>query len=131
MDLQVFTPGSNSGRPLTVLKSFAAPGDAIKDDSDAMRDRVSSAVSGLLALLGIDADPIRSREHILLSNILNGAWSQGRDLNLGQVIAEIQNPPFQQVGIMDLNSFFPARDRMELAMTMNNLLASPSFAAWM
>ena len=131
VDLQVFTPGSNAGRPLTVLKSFTAPGDAIKDDPDAMRDRVSSAVSGLLALLGIDADPIRSREHILLSNILNGAWSAGRDLNLGQVIAEIQNPPFQQVGIMDLNSFFPAKDRMELAMTMNNLLASPSFSAWM
>jgi hypothetical protein len=85
----------------------------------------------LLALLGVDADPIRSREHILLSNILNGAWSAGRDMNLGQVIAEIQNPPFTQVGIMDLDSFFPAKERTELAMTMNNLLASPSFAAWM
>ncbi len=131
VDLQIFTPGSNSGRPITVLKSFAAPGEEVLNDPDAFQQRISAAVSGLLALLGIDADPIRSREHILLSNLLSEAWSAGRNLSLGQLIGEIQNPPFEQVGIMDLNTFFPARDRMELAMTMNNLLASPSFSAWM
>ena len=131
VDLQVFTPGSNTGRPVTILKSFSAPGQATIDDADAFRERIQSAVSGLLALLGIDADPIRSREHILLSNILDTAWSAGRDMNLGQLIAEIQNPPFEQVGIMDLDTFFPSKDRMELAMTMNNLLASPSFSSWM
>jgi len=131
VDLQVFTPGSNSGRPVTILKSFSAPGQETIDDKDAFRERIQSAVSGLLALLGIDADPIRSREHILLSNVLDAAWSAGRDMNLGQLIAEIQNPPFQQVGIMDLDTFFPAKDRMDLAMTMNNLLASPSFSSWL
>lgn len=131
VDLQVFTPGSTTGRPITVLKSFSAPGDATVNDPDAFRERTVSAVSGLLALLGIDADPIRSREHILLSNILNTAWSAGRDMNLGQLIAEIQNPSFKQVGVMDLDTFFPPRDRMELAMTMNNLLASPSFSSWL
>ncbi len=131
VDLQVFTPGSNTGRPLTILKSFSAPGPEIVNDPDAFRERISAAVSGLLALLGVDADPIRSREHILLSNLLDKAWSEGRDMNLGQLIAEIQNPPFEQVGIMDLDTFFPSKDRMELAMTMNNLLASPAFASWM
>ena len=131
VDLQIFTPGSDSGRPVMILKSFAAPPQKILEDSDAFRERISSAVSGLLALLGIDADPIRSREHILISNILSAAWSTGRDLDLGQLIGEIQKPPFQRVGIMELDTFFPAKDRMELAMTINNLLASPSFSSWM
>ncbi len=131
VDLQVFTPGSNGGRPLTILKSFAAPASALVDDPDAFRERIQTAVSGLLALLGIEADPIRSREHILISNLLSHAWSQGRDLDLAELIGEIQSPPFQQVGVMELDTFFPPKERLGLAMTMNNLLASPSFASWL
>ena len=131
VDLQVYTPGSNAGKPLAILQSFAAPPEAVREDSDALRERVTSAASGLLALLGINADPIRSREHILISNLLHHAWAAGRDLDLGQLIGEIQAPPFQRVGIMELDTFFPAKDRLELAMTLNNLLASPSFSSWM
>ncbi len=131
VDMNVYTPGSTTGRPITILKSFSAPSQEVIDDSDAFRERIQSAVSGLLALLGIDADPIRSREHILISNILSHAWKEGRDLDLGRMISEIQSPPFERVGIMDLDTFFPSKDRMELAMTMNNLLASPSFSSWM
>jgi len=131
VEMRVYTPGSSAGRPLTILKSFNAPGKEVLDDSDLFRERVTSAASGLLALLGIDADPIRSREHILISQILNTAWQKGKDLDLGKLIGEIQSPPFQTVGIMEVDTFYPAKDRMDLAMTMNNLLASPSFASWM
>ncbi|HMO14958.1 MAG TPA: DUF87 domain-containing protein [Pirellulaceae bacterium] len=131
VDIDVYTPGSNSGKPLTILKSISAPSDAVLHDSDALRESIQSAVSGLLALLGIDADPVRSREHILISNILNLAWNQRRDLDLGRLIGEIQNPPFDRVGIMDLDVFFPLKDRMALAMTINNMLASPAFSSWM
>ena len=131
VDLQIFTPGSNAGRPLTILKSFSAPPQAVRDDDDALRERITSATSGLLALLGIDADPIRSREHIFIANLLQHAWSAGRDLDLAQLIGEIQTPPFQKVGIMELDTFFPVKARMDLAMTLNNLLASPSFSSWM
>lgn len=131
VDLTIYTPGSNAGRPLTILKSFSAPPTEVLSDSEAFRDRITSAVSGLLGLLGIDADPIRSREHILISKILETVWTAGRDLNLGQLIMEIQNPPFQRVGIIDLEGFYPSKDRMELAMALNNLLASPSFSSWM
>ncbi len=131
VEMRIYTPGSNTGRPLTILKSFSAPGPEVINDVDAFRERISAATSGLLALLGIDADPIRSREHILISNILDRAWRNGKDLNLGSLIGQIQSPPFERVGIMDLDSFFPSTDRMELAMTMNNLLASPSFSGWM
>ncbi|QDV75751.1 ATP-binding protein [Botrimarina mediterranea] len=127
----IFTPGASHGIPMTVLKSFDAPPQALLDDTDAFRSRVQSAVSGLLALLGIDADPVRSREHILLSNILTTAWNNGQDLSIAEMIREIQKPPFTTVGVMDLETFYPEKERTKLAMDLNNLLASPSFAGWM
>jgi len=126
----VWTPGSRAGRPLSVLRSFAAPPAALRDDDEALRERVQGAVSGLLGLLGIEADPLRSREHILLATLLDAAWRAGRDLDLGALIHEIQKPPFERVGVFDLETFFPARERTGLAMALNNLLASPGFAVW-
>jgi len=131
VDMRVYTPGSTIGRPLTILKSFNCPSSEVIGDSDMFADMISSASSGLLSLLGIDADPIRSKEHILISNILSTTWGKGQNLDLGSLISKIQNPPFERVGIMELDSFYPAKERNELAMTLNNLLASPSFSNWM
>ena len=131
VDMRVYTPGATIGRPLTILKSFNCPSPEVMADADMFADMISSASSGLLSLLGIDADPIRSKEHILISNILNTTWSKGQNLDLGALISKIQRPPFERVGIMDLDSFYPAKERNELAMTLNNLLASPSFSNWM
>ena len=127
----IFTPGASHGLPMTVLKSFNAPPQELKDDTDAYRQRVTSNVTGLLALLDIDADPIRSREHIFLSTLLTQAWDEGRNLDIRDLIREIQNPPLKEVGVMPLDDFFPEKKRTDLAMKMNNLLASPSFAGWM
>ncbi len=127
----IYTPGSQAGRPVTVLRSFAAPSPAVLADGEAMRERVQAATSGILALLGLAADPLRSREHILVSTLLDTAWRQGRSLDIATLIREIQNPPVQRVGVLDLESFYPANDRFELAMRLNNLLAAPGFAAWM
>lgn len=129
-EVVVYTPGSDAGLPLTILKSLEAPSQAVLQSNDAMREQVAAAVSGLLTLLGIDADPLRSREHILLSNIVDHAWRAGRNLDMGQLIREIQQPPFKTIGIMDVESVFPAADRLTLAMTVNNVLASPGFRAW-
>ena len=129
-DVAIYTPGSNAGLPLSVLKSLDAPPAAVREDVDAFRERITACVSGLLALLGRDADPLRSREHVFLSNLLERTWSEGANLDMPGLIRAIQSPPFTQVGIMDLESVFPAADRMQLAMTLNNLLASPGFAAW-
>ncbi len=131
VELSIYTPGSNAGLPLTILRSFAAPSRAVMEDADVLRDRLVSTVSGLLGLLGIEADPVRSREHILLSNILEKAWREGHDLDLPGLIRSIQSPPMEKVGFVDLESFFPAKERMALAMQMNNLLASPGFSAWL
>lgn len=131
VELAIYTPGNASGRPLQILRSFAAPSAETIQDPSALRDRILSAVSGLLGLMGINADPIQSREHILLSNILDSAWREGRDLDIAAIIAEIQKPPFSKIGVFDLESFYPAKDRFGLAMALNNLIASPGFSAWM
>jgi hypothetical protein len=130
VDLALYTPGSRTGRPLSVLRSLAAPPEAPRADAEALQERVAAAASSLLALLGIEADPLRSREHILLANVIEKTWSEGRDLDLPELIRRVQSPPFERVGVFDLESFFPAKDRQQLAMTLNNLLASPGFAAW-
>ncbi len=131
VDISIYTPGSNAGIPLTVLRSFAAPPQAIIDNNDAMRERVTSAVSGLLSLVGVEADPLKSREHILISNLVDRAWREGNDLDLNQLIREIQKPPFRQLGAFDIESFYPEKDRFGLSIALNNLLASPGFANWM
>ncbi|NNF48922.1 MAG: ATP-binding protein [Woeseiaceae bacterium] len=131
VDLAIYTPGSNSGLPVSVLQSFSAPDQDLIDDIDLYRERVQSTATGILTLLDIDADPVASREHILISRLLDNAWREGRSLDVAGLISEIQNPPITKVGVMNLDSFFPAKDRFELAMRLNNLLAAPGFEAWM
>ena len=131
VDMTIFTPGSRIGVPMTVLKSFDAPPPTVQQDAETMREKVSAASSGLLTLLGIDADPLTSREHILLSNIFDQAWRNGSNLSLEELIRQIQSPPLKKIGILDLDSFYPAAERAKLAMSLNNLLASPSFAGWL
>ncbi len=130
-DVTIYTPGSTAGRPLSLLKAFDAPPAAVRADEEALQERVSATATSLLALLGIDADPIASREHILLANLLHHAWLEGRSLDLAGLIGGIQNPPFSTVGVMPLDTVFPPKDRMALAMQLNNLLASPGFKTWM
>ena len=130
-DLAIYTPGSNSGLPVSVLHSFDAPDQSLIDDIDLYRDRVQATATGILTLLGMDADPVSSREHILISRLLDNAWKEGRSLDVPSLIGEIQNPPITKVGVMNLDSFFPAKDRFSLAMSLNNLLAAPGFEAWM
>lgn len=131
VDLTIYTPGSEAGIPLSILKSFDAPDEKLAEDKELMRDRVSASVTSLLGLIGMNADPIQSREHVLLSNILEGAWQAGKSLDLTAIIAQIQTPPFERAGVMDLETFYPAKDRFSLAMSFNNLLASPNFGSWL
>jgi hypothetical protein len=130
-EFRIYTPGSQAGLPLSILKSFAAPPPAIRDDAEALGERVGTATTSLLGLLGVSADSAQSREQILISNILVSAWKEGSDLELPALIGLIQKPPFDRVGVIDLDSFFPAKERFALAMRLNNLLAAPGFEAWL
>ncbi|BAH39784.1 MAG TPA: DUF87 domain-containing protein [Gemmatimonas aurantiaca] len=130
-EVTIYTPGSSAGKPISLLRAFDAPPAAILDDVELLQERVNATATSLLALLGIDADPITSREHILLANLLHHAWREGRSLDLAALIGGIQNPPFTTVGVMPLDTVFPPKDRMGLALQLNNLLAAPGFQAWL
>jgi hypothetical protein len=130
-DVAIYTPGSNAGLPVSILKSFAAPAADVREDAELLRERISTTVTSLLGLLGIEADPIQSREHILLSTILDQTWKKEEDLDLASLIQAIQSPPVSKIGVMDVDSFFPSKDRFALAMKLNNLLAAPGFQAWL
>jgi hypothetical protein len=130
-DLSLYTPGSSSGIPVSILHSLSCPKAAILEDGDLFSERVASASACILALLGISFDPLKSRDYILLSSIISSAWRQGQDVALNDLIALIQKPPLTRVGALDLESFYPARDRMELSLAINNLFASPGFQSWL
>jgi len=130
-DFAVYTPGSSAGLPVNVLRSFAPPPPEMRSDADLFRERIQSTVTALLTLMGIDADTIISREHILMSNIFEQAWSAGRGLDLAGLIRSIQQPPLERIGVMDLESFYPSKERFQLALRLNNLLAAPGFEAWL
>lgn len=131
VSMTIYTPGNTAGQPLQILRSFTPPSANIIQDSSAFRDRIISTISGLLNLLGLDTDPVQSRDHILLSNILDQAWREGRSLDIAGLIHEIQKPSFKKIGVFDLESFYPSKERFKLAISLNNLLASPGFTAWL
>ena len=124
-------PGSTAGLAVSILKSFAAPGPAIAEDPELLREQVNGTATALLGLLGIQADAVQSRQHILIATILASAWKQGRDLDLAGLIQSVQSPPMSRIGVLDLESFYPAKERFALSMSLNNLLASPGFEAWL
>ncbi|MHB1191745.1 MAG: ATP-binding protein [Longimicrobiales bacterium] len=131
VDVRIVTPGSTTGVPLNVLGDLSAPEGSWEEQGEALREEIEGLVSGLLVLAGLEADPLTSREHILLANLVEHAWRDGRGLDLATLLAQIQEPPMRRLGVFELDAFFPAKDRMALAMRLNGLLASPSFAEWL
>jgi hypothetical protein len=130
-DFAVFTPGSEAGIPVSILQSFAAPPPELREDAELLRERIQGMVGALLGLIGVEADPVKSREHILISTIIEHFWGRGEDLDLPALILAIQDPPVRRMGVFDVDTFLPRKERFELAMGLNNIVASPSFASWL
>ena len=128
-DFAIYTPGSRAGLAVSVLSSFAPPPSNIRDDRELLTDRADNTATSVLALAGVDAEA-RSREHTLLATLLTNAWTDGNGLDLPALIQQVQKPSFDKVGILDLESFFPEKDRFALALKLNGILAAPGFAQW-
>lgn len=124
----IYTPGSRAGLPVNLVNAFHAPSD--QPDDEEMAGRVQTAVAGLLGLLGIGEDPKKSREGAFLGALFTHEWKAGRNLDLGAIITKIQQPPFEKIGVLDVEAFFPAKDRFPMVLALNTLLASPGFSAW-
>lgn len=130
-EFAIYTPGSDAGIPVSVLSSLAAPDIDWNSNREILREKISSTVTALLGLIGMEnIDPIQSREHILLSNLFETAWSQGNDMELTELILQTQTPPFDKLGALPVDAFFPPKERMGLAMQLNNILAAPAFQTW-
>lgn len=131
VDINIYTPASQAGIPISILSTLQAPPKDIIQDPGLMRDLVLSTTTSLLGLVGVDADPVQSKDHILISTIIDQNWRDGKDLDLTSLIQMIQNPPFKKVGVIDLETFLSTKDRMNLSMKFNNLIAAPGFKAWL
>ncbi len=132
VDYAIYTPGSNSAIPVSILSSLKAPIIDWEENKEMLRESISSTVTALLELVGFkNIDPVRSREHILMSNIFENAWSNGEDLDLEKLILQVQNPPFEKLGVFAVSKFYPEKDRFDLAMLLNNFIAAPSFESWL
>jgi len=129
-EFAIYTPGSEAGQPISILQTFRAPALSWDENEELLREKIAGTVSALLALIGIEADPVKSREHILLANIFEEAWRKGEDLDIAQIILRIQKPPMAKLGVFPVETFFPEKDRLELAMALNGLIATPSFENW-
>lgn len=127
----IYTPGSSAGVGLNVLGSMAVPSLDWDTQAEIIRDEIEAIVSSLLVLTDIESDPVSGPEHIFLSNLIEAFWTQGKDLDLETLVGQIPKPPFRKLGVFDVDTFFPEKNRMDLALKLNGLLASPSFAAWM
>ena len=131
VEFTIYTPGSDAGIPVSILASLKAPEIPWEGNSEIIREKITGTVTALLGLIGLtDIDPVRSREHILMSNIFENSWSKSRDLDLAELILQIQNPPFKKLGVFDIDAYFPEKDRFELSMLLNNILAAPAFQSW-
>ena len=132
VEFAVYTPGSDAGLPVSILASLSSPAIEWDSNKEIIRERIASTATAILGLVGYEnIDPVKSREHILLANLFEAAWSTGTDLDLSTLIYQVQNPPMKQLGVFDMEEFFPSKERGEMAMRLNNILAAPSFQAWL
>ncbi|MDP2276273.1 MAG: DUF853 family protein [Archangium sp.] len=124
---RLYTPGATLGLPVDLLGSLGPPADGAPES---LAEAADGAARSLLGLVGVEADPLTSREYLLLVQLLSAAWQQGQTPTLSDLVRQVATPPFATVGALPLEDFFPQKDRQNLMVRLNGLLASPKFAAW-
>ena len=129
-DVRIFTPGSSAGMRISILEGFKKPEAGFEDDEEGMVEKIRNTVSALLALLDVDNDPLKSKPHILISNIIEYYWRMGRSVTIEELIINIQKPPIQKLGVFEVDQLMDEKERTELSFKINNIIASPTFRFW-
>jgi hypothetical protein len=125
-DVTVYTPGSRIGTPLAILGSL---GPAAGEPGEDAQSDIATTAASLLGLAGLDDVQPHSREQALIAAILSSRQAN-TPADLRWLVQQIQRPSFDSIGVLDLETFFPARERQELALRFNSVLAAPGFDAW-
>ena len=127
VEVVVHTPGSTASRPLDVLGTLTPPPGA---SPEALAEAAESAATALLALAGVEGDPLRDPAPVVTAAIVRAAWEGGETLDAEQVVLRLVDPPFAKVGVFPVDTFWPRDARMKVAMALNAVLASATFAPW-
>ncbi|MBC8170684.1 MAG: DUF87 domain-containing protein [Anaerolineae bacterium] len=127
----IYTPGSDAGLPISILASLAAPVEGWAGNEEALREKINGITTALLALIGMDAQPVKDKEHVLIANIFEHAWRQGINLTLEDIILQVQTPPFNTLGVFPIDKYISEKARYKLSMDMNSIIAAPSFQSWL
>ncbi len=128
--VRVITPGADAGELLHVLSSLERRSSRWDTDVEGASAALSAAISLILRLLGREADPAKSREHVLLSVLAERRLRAGQTADIGALMPEIVSPPVESIGALAVDEFLSKKARKELAAALNTLLAAPSFASW-
>ena len=131
VDKTIYTPGSSAGVGINILSSLEKPPAEVMEDADNFSAYLSSTVSSLLALIDIEANPLESKEFILLSQIIAKAWQSDVALGLDTLVGAVLQPSFKKIGVLPLESFYPQSERFKLANKFNSVIASPAFMGWL
>lgn len=126
----IYTPGSDAGLPVSILASLAAPVEGWVGNEESLREKISGIVTALLGLIGKNVEPVKDKEHVLISNIFEYNWQRGISLTLEDIIMQVQQPPFPKLGVLDVDQYMTEKTRYKLAMELNNIVAAPSFQSW-
>jgi hypothetical protein len=126
----IYTPGSDAGLPISILASLRAPREGWAGNEEAYREQINGTVTALLALIGLNVEPVKDPEHVLVANIFEYAWQRGIDLTLEDIILQVQRPPFEKLGVFPIDDYMPEKQRLKLAMALNSIIAAPSFQSW-
>lgn len=110
VDINFFTPGSRSGIPVSILASLAPPPTEVMEDRELFNEQVVNTVTSLLSMVGMKDDAEESPEGVLISSILQDAWAKGITMDFESLIRSIQSPPFEKIGVIDLDSEFQGPD---------------------
>src|SRR5690349_18364136 len=126
----IYTPGSDAGLPISILASLAAPREGWAGNEEAHREKINGIVTALLALIGLNVEPVKDKEHVLIANIFEYSWQRGINLTLEDIILQVQKPPFTKLGVLQIDDYMSEKSRTKLAMDMNSIIAAPSFQSW-
>lgn len=131
INLEIYTPKSNSGKSLSVAPDLKVPHNfkqLYDDDPNITSNLIEPIAETLLSLVEY---PLSAKKEItLVTKIIEEYWLQNKSLEIIQLIHSVSEPPFEKIGALSLDLFISKKQRQLLASKLNLLLTTPSLKYW-